>query len=270
VPILYTAVGSDSLGHAIVQRLEDECGVVGTDTSVSFVSDMSTSTYLAVMNSVGDLHTAIADMSALSRIPIPPPEILREADILVMDANAPVDTLVEAAHSAVHSGVKVFFEPTSVPKAAQLGRRKDFLSYLTYGFPNVDELMAMADGWVGVDTPEDLSEALHDNMKTIKYAAEELLEQMQPDKAHLVITMGKEGVLLASKLGSDVTYEHIEAAGRVDVQNSTGAGDTLCGAFVHALLEGEDETKAVRIGMDAAVKSLGCADRAISPDLRKE
>mmetsp|Transcript_14950 Transcript_14950/g.33384 ORF Transcript_14950/g.33384 Transcript_14950/m.33384 type:complete len:733 (+) Transcript_14950:151-2349(+) len=267
-PILYTAVGSDSLGHAIVQRLEDECGVVGTDTSVSFVSDMSTSTYLAVMNSVGDLHTAIADMSALSRIPIPPPEILREADILVMDANAPVDTLVEAAHSAVHSGVKVFFEPTSVPKAAQLGRRKDFLSYLSYGFPNVDELMAMADGWI--DTPEDLSEALHDNMKTIKYAAEELLEQMQPDKAHLVITMGKEGVLLASKLGSDVTYEHIEAAGRVDVQNSTGAGDTLCGAFVHALLEGEDETKAVRIGMDAAVKSLGCADRAISPDLRKE
>ena len=264
-PLLYTAVGNDSLGHAIAQRLEDECGVVGADSTVSFVPDARTSTYLAVMNSLGDLHTAIADMSVLSSIPIPPPEVLREADILIMDANAPVDTLVEAAHSAVHSGVKVFFEPTSVPKAAQLGRQKDFLSYLTYGFPNVDELLAMADGWI--DTPEDLAEASQDNMKTIKYAAEELLVQMQPGEAHLVITMGKEGALLASKVGTIISYEHFKVADGIDVRNSTGAGDTLCGAFVHALLEGEDEANAVRIGMDAAVQSLGCVDRAISPEL---
>ena len=51
------------------------------------------------------------------------------------------------------------------------------------------------------------------------------------------------------------------------MQNSTGAGDTLCGAFVHALLEGKDEAEAVQVGMDAAVKSLACGDRAISPEI---
>lgn len=267
-PILFTAVGNDSLGRAIVRRLEDECGVVGTDRTVAFVSEATTSTYLAVMNSIGDLHTAIADMNVLSSIPVPSPETLRHADMLVMDANAPVDTLIEAAHSAVHAGVKVFFEPTSVPKSAQLGRRKDFLSYLTYAFPNADELMAMADGWT--DSPEDLNEAFQDNMQTIKCAAEELLEQMRPDQAHLVITMGKDGVLLASKVNAEVTFEHFPAANGVNVRNSTGAGDTLCGAFIHALLERKDEAEAVRIGMDAAVKSLGCADRAISPELGKK
>jgi len=265
-PLLYTAVGNDSLGHAIAQRLGEECGVVGTDATVRFASDASTSTYLAVMNAIGDLHTAIADMNASSDIPIPPPEVLAQADIVVMDANAPIETLVETAHLSSISGAKVFFEPTSVPKAAALGQNKAFLSYLSYAFPNIDELLAMADGWS--ETKDDAREALGDNMKTIKIAAEELLLQMKPDGAHLVITMGKDGALLASKTaGDEITYQHFPAAEGIVMQNSTGAGDTLCGAFVHALLEGKDESEAVRLGMDAAIKSLSCGDRAISPEI---
>jgi len=265
-PILFTAVGDDSLGRAIAQRLEIECGVVGTDATVNFISGTSTATYLAVMNSSGDLHTAIADMSVSSSIPVPPEAVLKDADIVVMDANAPVRTLVETARLAFRSGAKVFFEPTSVPKASELGRNKDFLSYLSYAFPNVDELLAMADGWSVPD--EDVREAAQDDMRTIKIAAEELLRRMQPSGAHLVITMGKDGVLLASKLSADeITYHHFPAVDGIEMKNSTGAGDTLCGAFVHALLEGKGEDEAVQIGMDAAIKSLSCGDRAISPEI---
>lgn len=265
-PILYTAVGNDSLGHAIAQRLEEECGVVHTEATVNFVSNASTATYLAVMNSIGDLHTAIADMNVSSNIPIPPPEVLAQADIVVMDANAPIDALVETAHLSSHVGAKVFFEPTSVPKAALLGQNKAFLSHLSYAFPNVDELMAMSDGWSV--SKEDAREALTDDMKTIKLAAEELLLQMRTSGAHLVITMGKDGVLLASKsIEGDVTYQHFPAVEGIEMRNSTGAGDSLCGAFIHALLEGRDESEAVRLGMDTAIKSLSCSDRAISPEI---
>jgi len=265
-PVLFTAVGDDSLGHAIARRLVEECGVVGTEATVNFVADASTATYLAVMNSIGDLHTAIADMSVSSSIPIPSPETLKDAEIVVMDANAPIKTLAETAHLAFYSGAKVFFEPTSVPKAAELGRNKDFLSYLSYAFPNVDELLAMADGWP--DSKEDVREAEQDEMRTIKIAAEELLLKMQPSGAHLVITMGKDGVLLASKAsGNEIAYRHFPAVDGIEMKNSTGAGDSLCGAFVHALLEGKGEAEAVRIGMDAAIKSLSCGDRAISPKI---
>ena len=267
-PVLFTAVGDDSLGRAIAQRLEDECGVVGADATVNFVPGTSTATYLAVMNSIGDLHAAIADMSVSSSIPVPPEAVLKSADIVVMDANAPVATLVETARLAFRSGAKVFFEPTSVPKAFELGREKDFLSYLSYAFPNVDELLAMAmsDGWSVPDV--DVREAAQDDMRIITIAAEELLGQMQPSGAHLIITMGKEGVLLASKASGDkIAYRHFTAIDGIETKNSTGAGDTLCGAFVHALLEGKDEAEAVQVGMDAAVKSLACGDRAISPEI---
>lgn len=266
-PMLYTAVGNDSLGRAIAKRLEEECGVVNTETTVNFVSDASTATYLAVMNSIGDLHTAIADMDVSSNIPIPSPEVLAQADIVVMDANAPRETLVETAHLSSHAGAKVFFEPTSVPKAALLGQNKAFLSYLSYAFPNVDELMAMSDGWSV--SKEDAREALIDDMKTIKLAAEELLLQMHVSGAHLVITMGKDGVLLASKAAEGgFTYQHFPAVEGIEMKNSTGAGDSLCGAFIHALLEGRDESEAVRLGMDAAIKSLSFCDRAISPEIK--
>ena len=154
-----------------------------------------------------------------------------------------------------------------MPKASELGRNKDFLSYLSYAFPNVDELFAMADGWSVPD--EDVREAAQDDMRTIKIAAEELLRRMQPSGAHLVITMGKDGVLLASKAsGDEITYRHFPAVDGIEMKNSTGAGDTLCGAFVYALLEGMGEAEAVQIGMDNAIKSLSCGDRAISPEIR--
>jgi len=86
------------------------------------------------------------------------------------------------------------------------------------------------------------------------------------------VTMGSEGVLLASKYGTgDNIMSHFShfptRTNNVRVENSTGAGDSLCGAFVHALLEGEDVATAVQVGMDAAVLSLQCADRAISPEI---
>mmetsp|Transcript_57351 Transcript_57351/g.171033 ORF Transcript_57351/g.171033 Transcript_57351/m.171033 type:complete len:675 (-) Transcript_57351:78-2102(-) len=268
-PILYSAVGNDYLGQGIISRLEDECGVVGARKTVATVSGENnrTATYLAVMNSLGDLHTAIADAAVLQHIPVPSQEVLAAADVLVMDANAPIDTLARAARSAVDTGVDVFFEPTSVPKASMTGRSTEFLSCLTYAFPNVAEILAMADGWS--DSPEDIDEACHDDLKTLKTAALELLRQMRPQEAHIIITMGEDGVLLASRHGPGAKpiFSHFPPEDGVVVENSTGAGDTLCGAFVKARLDGHEVASAVKIGMEAAVKSLQCRDRAISPTL---
>ena len=45
---------------------------IGSDRQrINVVGDCNTATYLAVLGSDGDLHTAIADMSVLSHIPVP-------------------------------------------------------------------------------------------------------------------------------------------------------------------------------------------------------
>ncbi len=70
-PILYSAVGGDSRGAALRQRMACDYDISTDRQCINVVDDCNTATYLALLGSDGDLHTAIADMSVLSHIPIP-------------------------------------------------------------------------------------------------------------------------------------------------------------------------------------------------------
>uniref|UniRef100_A0A7S4R6Z7 Carbohydrate kinase PfkB domain-containing protein n=1 Tax=Ditylum brightwellii TaxID=49249 RepID=A0A7S4R6Z7_9STRA len=306
-PLLYSAIGGsstssssggggDSIGQAMIARLTKECGVVVSPDSIHVASSSKnnddtnnthkninstrTATYLAILDHNSDLNVAIADMDIFQHIPIPSTEILQQADALVLDANPPLQSLVKAAINATSSTstttTKVFLDPTSVPKARIIGTCDELLKCISYAFPNLDELLAMADGWT--DTNAELNEAKQDGLKTIKLASEELLKQMDPTEAHLIITLGCDGVMLASKKKKESNnntkekrkefeFIHFPAKEGVNVENSTGAGDTLCGAFINGILNGKSERESVQIGMDAAILSLQCPDRAISPKL---
>jgi len=268
-PALYSAVGNDPMGQSLLSRMHKDDLLVGVEQCIDVVDGARTATYFAVLNELGDLHTAVADMDVFNYIRPPPSEALRHADIVVVDANPPIDVLVRTAKMAVGANSKVFFEPTSVPKAREAARRKDFLSCLSYTFPNVDELMAMADGWNGTD--EEHWVAMNDGLETIKAAAANLLTSMHPDEAHIIVTMGANGVLLASKekQGAGPEFTHFPSESDVQIENCTGAGDSLCGAFIHALLNGQDESNAVRFGIRASILSLQYKDGAISKHLQQ-
>lgn len=274
-PLFYTAVGKDTRGKALLSHLEEQCHVSihthdeddgkDLDDTVSIIEGKNTATYLAVLNGEGDLHTAIADMKVLSHIPKPLPMDWNNVQYFILDANPPLETMLEASKTAVEQNVKVFWDPTSVPKAQIGAANSEFLSCLTYASPNQDELIAMAQasGWITSKSSED---------DTIKEAAQFLLEKMNPKAdVHLIITLGEKGVLLASRYSSftSLEYTYFEIEAKTIVENCTGAGDTLSGAFVCALLEGMDEKAAVRVGMEAAIMSIHCVDRAISPFLDK-
>mmetsp|Transcript_15510 Transcript_15510/g.29260 ORF Transcript_15510/g.29260 Transcript_15510/m.29260 type:complete len:713 (-) Transcript_15510:33-2171(-) len=252
-PILFSAVGKDSRGLSLLNRMEDEYDICRERQHIEVVNGVNTATYLAVLDSSGDLHTAIADMGVLSKIKIPDEGTLSNADYLIVDANAPIESLVEAAKNARWAATKVCFEPTSVPKAAVVSKNNQFMSSLTYAFPNVDELSAMSG----------LSNLVSDEL--IKSAAKIVLNRMNPTESHLIITMGAKGVILASKYEvKPIIFKRFEASA-IQSNNCTGAGDTLVGAFVHALLNGHNKEEAVKIGMEKAILSIQCEDRAISP-----
>lgn len=252
-PILFSAVGEDSRGSSVLCRMEDEYNIGRERQHMEVVKGANTATYLAVLNSDGDLHTAIADMAVLSKIKIPDEETLSHADYLIVDANAPIESLVEAAKNARWAGTKVCFEPTSVPKAAMVSRNNQFMSSLTYAFPNIHELSAMSGQ----------SNLVSDDL--IQSAAKMVLNRMNQTESHLVITMGTKGVMLASKYEvKPIIFKRFEAT-VIPSNNCTGAGDTLAGAFIHALLNGHNEEEAVKLGMEKAILSIQCEDRAISP-----
>jgi sugar/nucleoside kinase (ribokinase family) len=260
-PIFYTAVGNDYDGGGIIARLEEECGVLTTASSVHIAENLNTAKYLALLDGNSDLVGGVADMEALSKIPIPSEEDLIGVDFLVLDANGPPCVLLEAAKNGVGARCRVCLDPTSVPKARLLSRSKEFVQNLHYIFPNKDELLAMAEesGWARSEVVE---------RKNIHTAASFLLSRMLPD-AHIIITLGKHGVLLASKnADAPPKFVHFPAGSVSEIISSNGAGDTLCGAFVHALLKGANVNQAVQFGMKAASLSLESAE-AISPAISR-
>ena len=260
-PVLCSAVGNDARGAAMVHRLQTECGVVNADATIQVVPDATTATYVAVLDAEGDLHTACADTQVMTCVAPPNPDILSSAEILVMDANPPVDVLLQTAKQAVQQhGVKVFFEPTSVAKAINVSRNDELISLLTFASPNQDELIGMAT----CQEPESST----DNQAFLEIHAALLLAKMNTDDdAHLIITRGEQGVLLATrqKDATTATFRAFPALEHVTVENATGAGDTLAGAMIHALLCHKSTEEAIRFGMEVASLSLRCSKTTISP-----
>ncbi len=256
-PLFYTSIGKDDGGEGILSRLNG-CGVLTSDESVFFVDGVSAS-YVALLDDASDLVGGIADMDANQQIPTPSVEALSGTEIVLIDSNAQSRVMIESAANAVEAGASVFFEPTSVPKAKQICENDSFIKNVSYAFPNEDELFAMS-------APVDGQNAGND-LEHVKLAATNLLGRMRSDSpAHVVVTLGPRGVLLASKVDPESSVEHtVFPAEAISKVSSNGAGDTLCGAFIHALLNGADEKQAVRFGMKAAILSLQYEDGAISP-----
>ena len=252
-PLFYTSIGKDDGGEGILSRLTD-CGVLTSNKSVNYAGGVSAS-YVALLDEESDLVGGIADMKANQQIPFPSYEALMKAEFLLVDSNAPSQVMIEVADNAVKADTIVFFEPTSVPKAKKICENDSFLRNVSYAFPNEDELFAMTNT---------IAEEGRD-LDHVKAAASNLLGRMKHDSAHLVVTLGERGVLLASKVGQSHIEHTLFPAEVIEKVSSNGAGDTLCGAFIHALLNGADEKQAVRFGMKAAILSLRYEGGAISP-----
>ena len=306
-PIFYSAVGGkDTLGKSLIERLQKECGVqVGPSNiakpmkvcgegaapaTVLCVENARTATYIALLSPSNELHAAIAaDMEIFENIPIPSMEQMEHSKFLVLDANPPNATLLVAAKRASSKGVCVVFEPTSVPKAARVVADDfEFLNFVTYATPSLDELLAMATTIAASDSTEQTRlTPITDNyeqgklLSLVKDACSIVLPKMnwkgQSSGAHLIVTLGECGVLHASMKSSPdyneckdealYYYTHYEVPRKVRARNCTGAGDTLCGAFVYALLQGKTESDAIRFGMEAALQSVLCESQTISPNI---
>jgi sugar/nucleoside kinase (ribokinase family) len=262
-PALYTTVGNDDRGRGLLERFEE----IGGINHSHIVSCSPTATYLAFLNGAGDLHAAIADMQIFKDMEPPSRMAIRGARFLVMDANPSLVVLEEAARIANENGVQVCLEPTSVPKARLVADNLELLSYISYAFPNSDELFAMADKITDQPGFSGYTPNLKNNTES---AAAILLRHMHPTKATLVVSMGEKGVLLATRQGQELSFVNFAVNDPVTlVSNATGAGDSLCGAFLAALLHDKTLREAVEIGMEAGRLSVQTSEAAISPLLNQ-
>jgi pseudouridine-5'-phosphate glycosidase/sugar/nucleoside kinase (ribokinase family) len=270
-PTLYTAVGADARGSAMLSRLkENNCEVVAAPAK----ADHRTPTYLAVLNRDGDLHIACADMDAMTSIEPLDQSAMEGAEILIIDSNPPLNVLQKTARLAYESGVKVLWEPTSVRKASILSQDDKFLSYLSYATPNLDELLVMDTGDAILEKSrvcEMFSKKLTSTeiLALLSETMSRVVNRMD-NWACLVVTLGKNGIAMVeqSRHDTSLNFSHF-LADDIVVANATGAGDSLTGAFVHAILLGKTPEEAVRLGAQAARLSLECSGAAVSPEVNQ-
>lgn len=232
-PAFISLAGNDGDGDFIVAR----CRAAGLDTArVARVDDEATAVFSAIIDEKGGLVAGISAMAIFERLTPaflePHRELIAAAPLVVMDANAPEETVAWVSALARERGVPLWLEPTAFDTC---GRIRRHLAGATWVSPNVEELEALAGRRAG--SPRDRLEA-----------ARQLLAM---GVREVFVTCGDDGVL---HVAADA--ESAVPAPVVSATDATGAGDAFVAGTVAGLLAGLATPAALRRGMAAAHLTL--------------
>jgi pseudouridine kinase len=248
--ILVTSVGRDAAAETVLA----ETAAAGVVLDHVVRTDAPTGSYLALLDRDGELVGAVADMAATDRFDSSAidgvRDVIASASLVVVDGNLSPDTVALVLDRAVAAGVRVLLEPVSAPKAARLSGRLGPDRPIYAITPNRDELEALT----GLPTGQRRQllaavDALHAQGVSIVWAR-----------------LGRDGSLLSERADDGTVSRTDLDALPTDVEDVTGAGDSMLGAFCHALLEGHSAADAARYGHAAAALTVA-SPHTVRPDL---
>ena len=159
-------------------------------------------------------------------------EEIRNADVLLMQLESPVETVTYAAKMAAEAGVPVILNPAPAP-AEPLS--EELLKNLYIITPNRSEASRLS----GIEV-KDMESA---------YRAAKAIRDMGPKC--VIITLGSEGSLL----DDGAMPMRVEAL-KVDAVDTTAAGDTYNGVLASVIAEGRSLIEAMREANVAAAISV--------------
>lgn len=220
--VMITKIGNDSFGNIAIENFRKEninSRFVFQDeerpTAVAsiYVDEKSGNNQIVI--SMGACEFITADEVESAR------ESIEAADILITQLEANLDATETAIDIANHKGVPVILNPAPAqPLSDELLKKIDILT------PNETEAETIC-GDIKVESSEDA-----------KKAAKIILEK---GVKNVIITLGEKGAYLANR----DTERFIDAI-KVDVIDTTGAGDAYNGGLAAALAEGRDLIEAAK------------------------
>lgn len=237
---LVTALGGDPFAG----KIRESCRELGIDLSHSLsLPGEATSTYLVLTDHTGEMELAVSDMEIYRHLT---PEyiagqmdFLNAADLVVVDANLPGETL---AYLAVHCTAPIFADPVSTAKAEKL---RPILGRLHTLKPNRLEASLLS----GVDIVDE---------KSLGWAVERLLDT---GLERLFLSTGPDGAVCAHRGGMTAL-----PAFPGPMKNATGCGDAFMAALAWGWWEGLDLADTGRAGLAAAAIALA-GEETINPAL---
>lgn len=239
-----TVVGDDAFGKA----LREGCAAVGMDTTHMLVRPGHTSsTYISIMDSAGDMLVAMSDMRILKELNedfvrgcLP---MLEGADIVVCDGNLSFPAL---EYLTRHCTRPLYLDPVSTAWARAL---RPLLGAFDTIKPNRLEMEVLAD--MSITSESDLDAACD--------------KVLSRGVRRVFVSLGKDGIYYKGPDGS----LHGRSRGFNLMQNATGAGDATLAGIVHAALLGMDSRGTMNTALAAGLTAISSPD-TISTDMTRE
>jgi len=215
-----TMLGSDDFGKMQLQNYKN----VGIDTSTIgigkansgvapiFVDPTSDNRIIIVKGANNELTPAVLEKYE---------NYIKEAKIIVLQQEIPLETDYRAIELANQYGVPVLLNPAPANKDLDI----DYARRVDYFAPNETELSSLTK--MPVDT-----------MEQIKKAAQKMIDM---GVKNMIVTLGSKGVLWVNKQHSEVI-----PAMHVKATDTTGAGDSFIGSFAHYVAAGDSVDDAIR------------------------
>lgn len=215
---MFGCVGNDAAGESLVQNLKNT-GV--TTNHIQVVEGVPTGIALIT---VGENDNTIIVVAGANNHVTPEyvesiKEDLLESDVVVMQHEIPQETIEHVIHLCFENGVKVVLNPGPARPV-----RQEIIDQVTYLTPNEHEAVIL----FGTEL------------------STEALLKKYPEK--LLITQGSRGVSMCLENGEVL----LVPARKANVVDTTGAGDTLNGAFTVQIAKGKSVREALRFANVAA------------------
>ncbi|WP_130802603.1 ribokinase [Acinetobacter ihumii] len=219
-------VGDDDAGHHLKVQLEKDGVHI---QAVQSIKDQNTGVALIFVNHQADNFIGIhagANAALSVEYVQQHASLIQSAQLLLLQLETPIDSILTAAHLAHNAGVKIILNPA--PAQALTSELLQNVDIIT---PNKTEAEILTG--LKINHLDDVQQAAH---VLHNYGIETV-----------VITLGAQGVWL-----SESGQGQLIPAFKVDAVDTIAAGDTFNGAFATALLEGQSNQEAAQFANAAA------------------
>jgi ribokinase len=230
--VFVAKTGDDLFGKQVLKSLKEDNIVTDyvfvdkeNPSGVALITIDSEAENCIVVAPGANMSLSPADIDVAS-------EEIRNADVLLMQLESPVETVTYAAKMAAEAGVPVILNPAPAP-AEPLS--EELLKNLYLITPNRSEASRLS----GIEV-KDMESA---------YRAAKVIRDMGPKC--VIITLGSEGSLL----DDGAMPMRVEAL-KVEAVDTTAAGDTYNGVLASVIAEGRSLIEAMREANVAAAISV--------------
>lgn len=227
-PTLVSLVDETGAGMDVMKKLRNH--KVNTDYIRTVPGGMGT--WLAVFDNTGDVVASISqrpDLEPLLDIlEQQGDEIIANCDSVILDMDIDKEIIKRVLKLSRKYGKRVYAETANMSIAME---RRDFLQEVECFICNIQEAGILFFDDYSQKTPEEMVEILSERIAAAKIPS-------------MIVTMGGSGAVYANDRGE----KGFCPARKVEVKDTTGAGDSFCAGVVIGLTYGKDLKEACDIG----------------------